>query len=112
MAQTLWKNMLVMNIQICTKKGHCFCCRWLQNPEEENMGQRKGKLSSLFKSHTFLAANGLTTNQILYNMPFWKIWLFMLQRVTNLYLLLEIHGCNVWFCGNVGMYSFHLVAKR
>jgi len=35
----------------------------------------------------------------------------MLQRVTNFYLLLKIHGYDVWFCGSVGMYSFHPTAK-
>jgi hypothetical protein len=25
--------------------------------------------------------------------------------------LLKIHGCSVWFCGSVGMYSFHLITK-
>jgi hypothetical protein len=35
----------------------------------------------------------------------------MLQKVTELCPLLKIHGCGVWFCGNVGVYNFHLTTK-
>ncbi len=35
----------------------------------------------------------------------------MLLKVIDLCLLLKIHGCDIWFCDNVGVYNFHPIVK-
>jgi hypothetical protein len=101
--------MLVMNIHICTKNDFFFVAKGYRNPKWK-IGVKEEENYPPFSNH-IMATNGLTTNQILYNMFFWRTWFSMLQRVTNFYLQLKIYGCDVWFCGRVGMYSFHPIAK-
>jgi len=42
---------------------------------------------------------------------FLEAWYSILQKVTDFYRLLKIHDYDVWFCGNVGVYCFHPIAK-
>ncbi len=99
-----------MNIHICTKNG-LFLLQRVTKTQSEKQGSKKRKIIPPSQITCFLATNGLTTNKILYNRPFWRTWFSMLQRVTNFYLLLKIHGYNIWFCESVGVYCFHSIAK-
>jgi hypothetical protein len=65
----LKKHVCHEHLNLYKKRGR-FLLHRVAKTQSDNKGQRKAKLSPLLKSLTFLAANGLTTNQ---NRHFWNI---------------------------------------
>ncbi len=103
-AQVLWKNILVMNIQICIRSGGCFCYKRLQKPKVKNKGQRRGKLSLLLKSQTFLAINGLTIkSDMLQQALLEDLVLYIVKGYWPLYFVENpwLWHLVLWQCGHV-----------
>jgi hypothetical protein len=48
--------------------------------------------SLLLKSQTFSTTNDLTTNLIMHNKHYWKIWYCTSQKIIDHCLLLKTHG--------------------
>ncbi len=113
MAQVLWKNMIVMNIQICMISGDfvVVLVKGCKNPTYWRQGTKKRKIVPPFQIILFGLPMALPQIKSFTTCNFWRIWFYMLQRVTNHCLLLKIHGYGIWFCNNVGIYTFHHVVK-
>ncbi len=86
-----------------------FVAKGYRNPKWK-IGVKEEENYPPFSNH-ILAANGLTTNQILYNMPFWRTWSLCCKGLLIFIFSWKIYCCDVWFCGSVGMYIFHPIVK-
>jgi hypothetical protein len=98
---TLKKHACHEHLDLYKKWGLFFLQRVIKT-QSEKCGSKKRKIVLPFQNTIFfLSTNNLTTNQILYNKPFWKTWFSILQRVTSLYFLLKCTSFGfaaMWAC--------------
>jgi hypothetical protein len=82
MGHLIWKKMYFMNVWKNARGGTCSWCKKIKVMDLNKKQQRKGKISFLLWSLSFLVGSSLIIKLTLCNTPFLKTWSYTLQKVA------------------------------